>query len=486
VLEYARQFLGTVLPEPGEGRYLNIHWSGLAPEGHKYWDGRACTSVDEAIKTISWAMKLGGKDIYTCMSLQAKMNLKTSAKGNQYKKAERLADDVVAIQSLFIDVDVKDEAYKTTAEALAAFKEFVTSSGMPLPTACVGSGSGGFHAHWVLDTPLKRDEWQQLANALQHATQSLGLKTDSQCTIDSARILRVPETLNFKHDPAKPTTLMSLGAKVSLSAVREALAPHMGKTHVKPAGSIFENGAGPSYHAGPANDNSELGVNLTPGTADKAKLEDVARSCAFIGRSLGTGGADNNQPLWFITGALSTHLEDGLESFHLLSNQHPSYKQDETDALYNRLANTAKKRDMGWPQCSKIAAFGTKECQTCPLLVQGKSPLNFAQPPKVAVVLDSLLPDRYVRSADGIISLRSVNEDGSQLLIPLCHYPIMNGWLSNNPWTFHFTTKTELGRKSVMEIPTEVIFTKEGIGKYLGAKGFFCTDKQYKILKEFS
>lgn len=495
MLEHARQFFSRVLPPlEGQGAYLNIHWSSPATnedgtpklrengERVKWWDGRACATVDEAIKTVKWVSGMAGKDIYVCMSLQSKMEQKTSTKGNTYKKALRLADDVAAIRSLFIDVDVKEDAYPDTKTALEAFRSFITSTGMPMPSAVVGSGSGGFHAHWALDQVLSRDEWQVLANKLAAATKKHGLITDSQCTVDSARILRVPGTKNHKSEPPREVTLMSLGSEVSLEAVRKVLEPYDGAATVQQRGELFEQA--PTVK-GPGADNGELSANIPQTSAVEIRVEDVGKNCPFVARSLATGGRDNPQPLWFLTASMATFMEDGRDALHAMSDKHPGYSVKDTDELYDRAVATAKKRDLGWPQCTKIASYGAPECANCPLLKQNKSPLNFATPTSPVALVDNTLPERYVRNGDGTISVRAINDDGSVLLLSLCHYPIINGWLSNNPWTFHFTTRTEAGRKTVVEIPTEVIFAKDGLAKFLGSKGFFLTDKQYKLLKEF-
>lgn len=483
VLEHARQFLARVIPTPpgDQSAFLNIHWSSPASnedgtpklrangERMKWWDGRACTTVDEACRTIEWALSLGDKDIYVCMSLQRKMELKTSRKGNQYKKAMRLADDAVALRSLFIDVDVKEGAYPDTAAALAALKGFINDVGMPVPSAVVGSGSGGFHVHWSLDRALTPAEWQPLANALASATQQHGLICDTQCTVDSARILRVPGTKNRKTDVPQDVTLMSLGQDVAYDTIKAALDPYVSFLPPKVTTKIDAN--------------DELGAGLTSGKIE-FRVEDVAKQCGFVARTLGTGGADNAQPLWFLTASISTFLEDGRGALHLMSNKHPGYSAKETDELFDRVEANQKKRDLGWPRCSKIAGYGAKECQSCPLLQQDKSPLNFAMA-AANDVPDDTLPDRYVRGQDGVISFKAVDENGVISLLPISQYPIISGWLSNNPWTFHFITRSTNGRRVTVEIPAEVIFAKEGFSKYMGGKGFFCTDKQYKILKEF-
>jgi len=457
----------------GPGAYINVHWAGPAKDdpSKKFWDGRACETIDDAVRTIAWANTLGQKDIYVCMSLQAKCEEKVSTKGNVYKRALRLAEDVVAIRSLFIDVDVKPGAYETTDAAMEALRAFVEATGMPIPSAVVMSGSGGFHVHWALDRDLTRAEWQEFSYRLAAATLATGLQTDSQCTIDSARILRVPGTLNHKHEVPREVTLFSLGDRVSTDQVVAALSKYDPVAAPAPANHFPEN--------------DDLGANMPVGPID-ITLETAAKNCPFIGRTVDTGGKDNTQPLWFLTASIATFLREKRDALHLMSNQHPGYTPVETDRLYDRVEATKLKRDIGWPKCQKIALSGAPECASCPLLAQNKSPLNFStNDHNIAADIDATLPKQYVRTKDGTIHVKTVDDDGTQLLIPISHYPILNGWLSNNPWTFHLVTKDEHDRRVVMEVPTEVITGKDGFSKYLGANGFFLTDKQYKIMKEF-
>lgn len=470
------------MPE-GQTAYLNIHWGWPATNEDgtprlkengdrvKWWDGRACLTVDEAIKTIAWVDRMGGKDIYVCMSLQAKMEAKTSAKGHAYKKALRLADDVVSIRSLFVDIDVKEGAYASTREALAALKQLIDTVGLPLPSAVVASGSGGFHAHWVLDEALGRNDWQVLANALSAAVQAAGVIADTQCTIDSARILRVPGTKNYKQDVPTEVTLLSLNADpISADHMRSVLGPYL--TALPPRGTAKIAA------------NDDLGANLETKKLE-ISLHEVSKACGFVARSVGTGGKDNSQPLWFLTASIASFVEEGRDALHAMSDQHPGYTVKDTDELFDRVSAHQKRRNIGWPHCSKISGSGAPECKSCPLLQHNKSPLNFALP-AANDQSDDTLPSTYARNADGIILYRHIDEEtGAVKPLPICHYPVHHGWLSNNPWTFHFTTRTETGRKTTVEIPTEVIFAKDSFNKYMGSKGFFLSDKQYKLLKEF-
>lgn len=85
-----------------------------------------------------------------------------------------------------------------TPRSLAALNAFE-----PRPTMIVASGSDQHvHAYWTLTRPLPVEQ-------LQHANRRLAsaLGADQRCA-DAARILRPPDTLNFKHTPARPVELI--------------------------------------------------------------------------------------------------------------------------------------------------------------------------------------------------------------------------------------------------------------------------------------
>jgi hypothetical protein len=92
--------------------------------------------------------------------------------------------------------DAVDRAFVLWADcdgedAVTALAEFE-----PGPAIVIASGSGSnCHAYWPLAEPLGRDEVERANRRLAHA---LGADTASA---DAARILRVPGTLSWKHDP---------------------------------------------------------------------------------------------------------------------------------------------------------------------------------------------------------------------------------------------------------------------------------------------
>lgn len=64
------------------------------------------------------------------------------------------------------------------------------------PHLLIASSPTHFHAYWFLDRPYELEEWEPHARGLSHA-----LNADPGGW-DSTQVLRIPETLNYKYEPA--------------------------------------------------------------------------------------------------------------------------------------------------------------------------------------------------------------------------------------------------------------------------------------------
>jgi hypothetical protein len=495
---HAKDFLARVLPwpdGPDAPGYCNVHWSfnGTRKDGTsaKFWGGRATKTPDEAVRTIQWVLSRPDTlDVYCCMSAQSQAEQKTTAKGHTYLNAMRRQDLALGLKSLFIDVDVKEGAYPDTQTALVAFRQFLDDTGMPMPSVMVGTGSGGFHVHWVFPEALAPSEWQALANGLAQATKEHGLHCDQQCTIDSARILRVPGTFNKKGSVPKPVTLMAQGPDASLDEVRAILGKYVSSSPLPVVGPRTPG----------LNDDLAGGLDVN---ARPVPIDGVARVCGFVADALATGGANNPNPLWFMTTSLATFTEEGRAAAHDMAKGHPGYDPKTTDALFDRVMAERQKRDIGWPKCEKISLMGCTQCSTCPLLKQGKSPLNHALPvatttpppaadetatvaPANANTLPLVLPSKHFRAKDGKIHVEVLLEDGTTTSMPVCQYPIWSGWVQDNPWTLHFIAQTHQNVRRQVELPHEALMAKDGAFlKLLGRQGMTMPDLQAKAFREF-
>lgn len=105
------------------------------------------------------------------------------------KRRLRTQANVVACRSLYDDIDVgKADTYATRKEAVAAIKQFIAATQMPAPYV-IASG-GGLHLYWPFDTDVTQEDWQRVANKKRLVTRHFGLKIDTSCDLDPARVLR--------------------------------------------------------------------------------------------------------------------------------------------------------------------------------------------------------------------------------------------------------------------------------------------------------
>lgn len=491
----ARDFLSAVLPweQAGEGVFFNLHWkvqSATARKGY-YWDGRAYTTLDKIASAAGFWSKLEKHDVYVCMSAQNQAEHKIGKDGKEYAKAIRFQANVVGLKSFFVDVDVKPEAYPTTAAALEAFRLFIEASDMPMPTCVVASGSGGFHAHWVVERPLLLSEWQPIANALAHACQHFGLITDTQCTVDGVRILRVPGTLNHKTTPPLPVSLMSMGQICDFEDIKETLRPFIGLTPIgNPDFAPF-----PFDRRQPTMEGSELGEGIVVYETKKPSVYDLAEACPFIEETLCTGGADNPNPLWYLTLHAANFTEEGRNAAHLLSQGHEDYDPEETDVEFDRVQRQQKEKDLGWPTCDKIKLLGAKQCDGCPLLANHKSPFNWVKVEEPTLSAPNLVPlgtprsdiwpPGYHQRPDGLVYITAPDEQGVLQEAKICNYPIKNGWLQDNPWVLHFTCTTNNGKDAKIEVPLGEMAGMGGARKCLAEHGIMLTKKEFEPTQDF-
>ena len=157
--------------------------------------GNAHQKIRTAIEDASyWAQR--GNDVYLAQGMFR--NAGVHRVGMPYPSALRQAPNLVACKNLYMDLDVKEGAYKTTNAAGIAFKDFLLAAKLPMATIIVASGTGGFHVYWTLSTEFEPREFRRMAAQLVAAgSECMGCCPDEQCTNDAVRLLRIPGTWNF-------------------------------------------------------------------------------------------------------------------------------------------------------------------------------------------------------------------------------------------------------------------------------------------------
>jgi hypothetical protein len=229
------RFLSRVLPWHSD-TYIGVHHKGA----HGF-PGKPCCSAEEAARAaLYWNDPRRRTDVYVSMGALRDVEQRMNGEGRSYSVSKREGSNGAAWRGLWLDIDVKpdkpDEAYRTHDEARAAFDAFVIDAGLPQPTALVASGSGGLHAHFVLDTAISGEVWEPLAHQLVACAKRHGLKIDQQCTTDRVRLMRVPGTWNCKPGGPYPVQLLYLAEEsIALADMQAALASYPARGAQRPA-----------------------------------------------------------------------------------------------------------------------------------------------------------------------------------------------------------------------------------------------------------
>jgi len=319
----------------------------------------------------------------------------------------RVQDNVQFIKSFWLDVDCKnkspDKDYANKDDGLTAIQTFCKKHAFPRPII-VDSGNG-WHVYWALTEPIHRDVWQPIADKLKSLCLLDGLRIDPACTADSARILRIPNTLNYRFDTPSEVKVMLDSPEVELSFLQLIIDVAYDSLDVpqKP---------------------------LSLGTPVKRELSAVTKALMgnqtssfkkIIQRSLsGTGCAQimhcvENQatieePLWRAVLSVANVCSDREKAIHAVSSQHPEYD-------YGFTEDKASKTK-GPYTCATFDGLNANVCANCshykkitspiqlgseiaasqePVIIniaEIKKPVEVQRPVEVAPINDMVVPSK--------------------------------------------------------------------------------------------
>lgn len=126
------------------------------------------------------------------------------------------------IPALWVDLDFKDTAEAEAEEKLAAF---------PLLPSIIMASGGGLHIYWLLKTPVSAQTPQ-----VEPILRGLALGGDSAAA-ETARVLRLPGSLNYKYSPSRKVELWASPAEWDRRYFLEDFLPfaHSRPTHAASA-----------------------------------------------------------------------------------------------------------------------------------------------------------------------------------------------------------------------------------------------------------
>ena len=296
------EFLAVVLPPPEFGRYCVAELSKA--KEHVFVD-----TLEETTAPIK-AWHDNKLDVYFALATFGEENNRTAVNARYVK-------------SLFIDMD----GYASKKDAALALNAFLEKTGLDaLGTPYVVGSGGGLHCYWPLLTAVPVDTWKPVAENFKRLCKQENMAIDMTVTADAARVLRVPDTTNFKKKYAtpRPVRILTEGDVFSFEGLATLI-------REKLVGSVYEAQAMPALDLPgqrPAKATpSATTVKLYENSVTKFKPIWLAtqngRGCGQLANYVEHATEEGMEPIWRGLLSWTKVCEDGNKAAVWLSKMHP-------------------------------------------------------------------------------------------------------------------------------------------------------------------
>jgi len=373
-------FLTSVLPE--QGLYCVVGLKKGAPRQ------TFVETIDEIDGVVDGLISQGYDTYFGCAKYLSEEDGRTAKNAKWFR-------------SFWLDLDCgENKPYESQAAALDALKLFVQTSGLPRPTI-INSGRG-LHVYWPLNEVIGYNDWKPVAEAFKKFCASYNLYADPAVTADAARILRVPETLNYKDNPPKSVSVLVSSQPCNFMDFRKAL----GFEEETEEGSGLFGGDAPRRPID-ATTRALMGNSISRFSAIMRKSAE-GEGCAQL-LHIYKEQEDIEEPLWRAGLSIAVNCEDGETSIHKISSQHPDYDPSETFTKAQALRDKPYK-------CATFASLNPTGCQDCPNKGKLTSPIQIGS--RIA----------EAKAEDNIIVMRNATlEEEITVEIPEYPYPYFRG-----------------------------------------------------------
>jgi len=261
--------------------------------------------------------------------------------------------------------------YIDQATGLAELRKFCKLLSLPKPTL-VNSGRG-IHAYWPLTEAISADDWYPIAEKLKEACKQNGLIIDPAVPADAARILRVPETLNFKDTPPSNVGIVGeLAPSISLERFAECF-----EDITVNSGRFVPNVMDDVTNALAGSYSNSFKLIMQKTAAGKG--------CAQLGYAF-TNRAKIGYPLWIASLSVAKFCTDSEKAIHKLSSGHPDYDPTTTE---KRVASIK-----GPYRCTTFDEYNPGVCGDCPFKGKFGSPIVLGREVQEASEEDNIIQDR--------------------------------------------------------------------------------------------
>lgn len=375
------------------------------------------------------------------------------------------------LKAFWLDLDCgAGKKYLTQPEAIQALRAFCKTTALPRPML-VNSGRG-IHAYWPIEEGIPADTWLPVAQALKDLCVKHSLHADPACTADVARVLRVPNTLNFKDEPPNPVEVLNSAVITTpFKAFKEAV------------------GTAPMVVKGYAPREMDEATQLLLGSYVSKFKRILDKTMAGTGcQQLGHIAMNQTtieEPLWRAGLSIADRCVDRDKAIHLISKKHPDYTPERTA----RKAALTK----GPYTCETFGKLNPGGCEGCPNRDIIRSPITLGREVEEASDEDNIVqakpadsptaPDQtytipkypapYLRGKNGGVFKRVRGED-ADIEIPIYH---------NDIYVVRRLVDPELGEAVLIRlhlpkdgvreftVPLVAVTSKEEFRKHMAPKG---------------
>lgn len=337
------EFLADVLPSANHGWYCAAELSSSRKE-HVF-----VQNIEEMKPSIRrWLERK--RDIYFALA-------------SYVTDGKRTATNAAYVKSLFIDMD----GYASKKDAALALASFLEKTGLDaFGTPHIISSGGGLHCYWPLTEEADIATWKPIAENFKRLCKQEGLNIDHTVTADAARVLRIPNTFNFKAKyieprPVKflmqssgPIDLKRFGATVR-GMLTEAYAP---VSNAFTATSVTLDGNRPTKASVKRSAAAEALLNNSATRFEPIWIKsEKSMGCGQLEFYMNNAQQDGMEPLWRGLLSWAKVCEDGVEYAHKLSELHPY----PAERMHQKIAEIK-----GPYPCVKMDSENPGVCPKCP------------------------------------------------------------------------------------------------------------------------
>jgi hypothetical protein len=287
----------------------------------------------------------------------------------------RKKDDCLYFRSFFIDLDVGEDkaesgkGYATKEDALEALDKFLAESELPPPVR-IDSGTG-IHAYWLLTEEVPINQYMPYALKFKDYVLER-LLADPAVMAEAARIMRVPDSLNYKTDPPSQAKFIDTEFhQYDFEAFKDFLGPIEVPTNN--VLSLIPKGLDEETKKMRKLDNF---VNSFPKILE---LTAEGKGCAQIQYAF-ENAEHLEEPIWHSIMTIAAHCENKEEMVHLVSKGYVGYDPDTVNKKLETILSVEKS---GPHTCATFDARNPGICDGCPNRKLG-NPIKLARMLNVA------------------------------------------------------------------------------------------------------